>query len=92
MLTSRQPDRGDQRAFQLLHAHCGWLVEVLTPHPPSALCQPLGFYDFVKVKKVKIMEGKGSGLVEMSSQSEAEKAQKALNGTIFKGLPLKVIE
>ena len=50
------------------------------------------FTSYGEVKKVKILEGKGSGLVEMSSQSEAEKAKKALNGTVFKGRPLKIIE
>ena len=50
------------------------------------------FSAYGEVKKVKILEGKGTGLVDMSSQSEAEKAKKALNGTVFKGRPLKIID
>ena len=50
------------------------------------------FTTYGGVKKVKILEGKGTGFVDMSSQSEAEKAKKALNGTVFKGRPLKVIK
>ena len=50
------------------------------------------FSTYGEVKKVKVLEGKGSGLVDMSSQTEAEKAKKALNGTFFKGRPLKILE
>jgi len=50
------------------------------------------FTTYGEVKKVKILEGKGTGFVDMSSQSEAKKAKKALNETFFKGRPLKVIE
>ena len=49
------------------------------------------FSTYGEVKKVKIIEGKGSGFVDMSCNSEAEKAKKALNGSIFKGLPLKIL-
>ena len=49
------------------------------------------FSSYGEVKEVKIIEGKGSGFVEMSSQSEAERAKKALNGSLFKGRPLKVL-
>jgi len=49
------------------------------------------FTSYGEVKKVKILEGKGTGFVDMSSQSEAEKAKKALNGTVFKGRPLKIL-
>ena len=45
-----------------------------------------------EVKEVKIIEGKGFGFVEMSSQSEALGAKEALNGTQFEGRTLKVDE
>lgn len=48
------------------------------------------FSAYGEVKEVKIIEGKGFGFVEMSTQSEAEKAKEALNGTDFKGRTLKV--
>ena len=44
------------------------------------------------VKNVNIVEGRGFGFVEMSNQSEAEKAKKALNGSDFKGRSLKINE
>ena len=49
------------------------------------------FSIYGEVKKVKIIEGKASGFVDMSSHEEAEKAKRALNGTVFKGLPLKIL-
>lgn len=49
------------------------------------------FSAYGEVKEVKIIEGKGSGFVKMSSQSEAERAKRALNGSLFKGRPLKVL-
>ena len=49
------------------------------------------FSIYGEVKKVKIIEEKASGFIDMSSQAEAEKAKKALNGTVFKGLPLKIL-
>jgi len=45
-----------------------------------------------QVRQVNIIEGKGFGFVEMSSQSEAESAKTALNGSDFKGRALKVDE
>ncbi len=42
------------------------------------------------VVKVNIIEGKGFGFVEMSSQVEAENAKKALNGTELEGRNMKV--
>jgi len=50
------------------------------------------FADYGEVKEVKIIEGKGFGFVEMSNQSEAEKAKGALDGSEFKGRTLKVDE
>ena len=44
------------------------------------------------VKEVKIIGDKGFGFVEMSSQSEAEKAKEALDGSQFKGRTLKIDE
>ena len=43
------------------------------------------FSNYGKVLTINIVEGKGFGFVEMSNQSEAEKAKKALNGSDFKG-------
>ena len=43
-----------------------------------------------EVRQVNIIEGKGFGFVEMSSQAEAEEAKEALNGSDFKGRTLKV--
>ena len=48
------------------------------------------FSNYGEVKSIKIIEGKGFGFVEMSSQAEAEQAKKELNGTEFEGRTLKV--
>lgn len=45
-----------------------------------------------EVRQVNIIEGKGFGFVEMSSQSEAQKAKEAIDGTDFKGRTMKVDE
>ncbi|RKY84123.1 RNA-binding protein [candidate division KSB1 bacterium] len=50
------------------------------------------FSNYGEVRNVNIIEGKGFGFVEMSSQSEAEGAKEALNGSEFKGRTLKVDE
>lgn len=50
------------------------------------------FFNYGEVRQVNIIEGKGFGFVEMSNQSEAERAKEALNGTEFKGRTLKVDE
>jgi len=44
------------------------------------------------VEDVTVIEGKGFGFVEMSSQAEAESAKEALNGVDFEGRALKVDE
>jgi len=43
-----------------------------------------------EVTQVNVIEGRGFGFVEMSNQSEAEKAKEALDGSDFKGQTLKV--
>jgi len=50
------------------------------------------FSNYGKVGQVTIIEGKGFGFVEMSSQLEAEKAKRALDGSDFKGRTLRVDE
>ena len=50
------------------------------------------FSTYGEVRQVTVIEGKGFGFVEMSSQSEAEEAQKALNDTDFGGRTLKIDE
>ena len=50
------------------------------------------FSNYGSVSEIKIIEGKGFGFVEMSSQSEAEKAKEALDGSILQGRNLKVNE
>jgi RNA recognition motif-containing protein len=50
------------------------------------------FSNYGEVQNVNIVEGKGFGFVEMTNQSEAEKAKKALNGSDFKGRALKINE
>jgi RNA recognition motif-containing protein len=50
------------------------------------------FSKYGEVSKVKIIEGKGFGFVEMSDSEAAEKAKEALNGAEFKGRTLKVDE
>lgn len=50
------------------------------------------FSGYGSVQHINIIEGKGFGFVEMSNQSEAEKAKKELNGTDFKGRSLKINE
>ncbi|MCX5834055.1 MAG: RNA-binding protein [Deltaproteobacteria bacterium] len=42
------------------------------------------------VQSVNIIQGKGFGFVEMSNQSEAENAKKALDGYAMKGRSLRV--
>ncbi len=50
------------------------------------------FSNYGEVKYVKIIEGRGFGFVEMSTQSEAEKAKEALNGSELEGRTLRVDE
>jgi RNA recognition motif-containing protein len=50
------------------------------------------FSAYGTVSEVKIIEGKGFGFVEMSSQAEAENAKNALDGSDLKGRNLKVNE
>lgn len=50
------------------------------------------FSNYGEVRNVNIIEGKGFGFVEMSTQVEAEKAKKALDGREFKGRILRVDE
>ena len=50
------------------------------------------FSNHGEVRQVNIIEGKGFGFVEMSSQSEAEKAKEALDGSDFEGRTLRVDE
>jgi RNA recognition motif-containing protein len=50
------------------------------------------FSTYGEVQNVNIIEGKGFGFLEMSNQSEAETAKKALDGSDFKGRALKVNE
>ena len=50
------------------------------------------FSNYGEVQSVNIIEGKGFGFVEMSSQTEAEEAKAALNETEFKGRALRVDE
>lgn len=50
------------------------------------------FTTYGEVVEAKVIEGKGFGFVEMSSQSEAEKAKEGLNGTDFSGRSLNVDE
>jgi len=45
-----------------------------------------------EVVDVKIIEGRGFGFIQMSNQSEAEKARNELNGLYFKGKNLKIEE
>jgi len=48
------------------------------------------FTRFGEVENVNVIEGKGFGFVEMSSQMEAENAKKELDGSAFKGRTIKV--
>jgi RNA recognition motif-containing protein len=50
------------------------------------------FSNHGEVREAKVIEGKGFGFVEMGSQTEAENAKQALNGTDFAGRPLNVDE
>lgn len=50
------------------------------------------FAEYGQVVNVNIIEGKGFGFVEMSSQAEAEQAKQALHNTDFVGRSLKVDE
>lgn len=50
------------------------------------------FSAYGEVQNVNIIEGRGFGFVEMSNQSEAEKAKDALNNSEFQGRTLKVDE
>jgi len=50
------------------------------------------FANYGQVKQVNIIEGRGFGFVEMSNQSEAEKAKEGLDGSDFEGRALKIDE
>jgi RNA recognition motif-containing protein len=50
------------------------------------------FGAFGEVGDIRIIEGKGFGFVEMSTQVDAEKAKKELDGSQFMGRTLKVDE
>jgi RNA recognition motif-containing protein len=50
------------------------------------------FSNYGEVLNVNLIEGKNFGFVELSSQSEAEKAKDSLNGTEFEGRTLRVNE
>ncbi len=50
------------------------------------------FSTYGKVVDIKVIEGKGFAFVEMSNQSEAEKAKDELHDTDFKGRNLNVDE
>lgn len=50
------------------------------------------FSEYGTVTDVKIIESRGFGFVEMSSQEEAEKAMEKLDGYDFKGRTLNVAE
>ena len=50
------------------------------------------FAKYGEVKQVTIIEGKGFGFVEMSNQTEANKAKEALNNTEFEGRTLNIDE
>lgn len=50
------------------------------------------FSEYGEVKEIKIIEGKGFGFVEMSSQDDASKAKEALDGFEYEGRTLKVDE
>jgi RNA recognition motif-containing protein len=50
------------------------------------------FSTFGQVASVNIIDGKGFGFVEMSSEAEAAKVKDSLNGTEFQGRTLKIDE
>ncbi len=50
------------------------------------------FSKYGEVVEAKVIEGRGFGFVEMSDQSEAEKAKEELNGTDFVGRTLNIDE
>lgn len=50
------------------------------------------FSEYGGVEEIKLIEGKGFGFVEMSTQAEAEAAKDKLNGFEFKNRQLKVNE
>ena len=60
----------------------------------STTSEQLGelFSPFGIVKEIKIIEGRGFGFIDMSNQSEAQKAQEALDGSNFQGRTLIVNE
>ena len=50
------------------------------------------FSNYGEVREINVIEGKGFGFIEMSNQSEAEKAKKELNDSFFKGRTIRVDE
>ncbi|MBN1523916.1 MAG: RNA-binding protein [Spirochaetales bacterium] len=50
------------------------------------------FSTYGTVESAKVIERKGFGFIEMSTEAEAEEAQNALNGQDFQGRPLKIDE
>ena len=50
------------------------------------------FLDYGEVRDIKVIEGKGFGFVEMSSQADAQSAKDGLDGKDFKGRALRIDE
>jgi RNA recognition motif-containing protein len=50
------------------------------------------FSEYGEVVEAKVIEGRGFGFVEMSDQSEAEKAKEELDGKDFAGRTLNIDE
>ncbi len=50
------------------------------------------FAEYGEVKEVYVVEGKGFGFVELSSNEDAESVKEELNGTEFKGRTLRIDE
>lgn len=50
------------------------------------------FSEYGEVVEAKVIEGRGFGFVEMSDQSEAEKAKEELDGKDFVGRTLNIDE
>ena len=50
------------------------------------------FSEYGEVVDVRVIERKGFGFVEMSSQAEAEEAKEALNNTEYQGRSLRIDE
>lgn len=74
-----------------MNIYVGNLTEHMTEETLRQIFEPFGEIESVKIIKDRFNKrSKGFGFVEMPSNSEADKAIKALNGNVIDKKPIKV--